>query len=286
MVPTIRVTATPNPQGRTGLTGTREQAIYHDRTDVSWRKIASGSRRSGPNCPLCRVHAPRKALTMCVEEVGARECRPCSASTSSPSRFLPPHRNASATAVGCADAADGRSKPRWNGSTMSTAPDDLRRSGSRGAGHEPPRSAWTYLALAQPGYPGLLASIADPPIGLWVRGRLPERPRVAVIGSRAASPAALKMARRLAAGLARHGVCRRERAGARLRRRRAPGGLDARRRDHRRARMRRRHQSIQPSTRRWRDAIAAHGAVVSEFPPGTPPLPHPLPAAKPHHLAD
>jgi DNA processing protein len=57
-------------------------------------------------------------------------------------------------------------------------------------------------------YPPLLACTADPPPVLWLRGdrTLLERPAVAIVGSRAASPYALQVGTRLGADLAQRGV--------------------------------------------------------------------------------
>jgi DNA processing protein len=57
-------------------------------------------------------------------------------------------------------------------------------------------------------YPPLLACTIDPPPVLWIRGShdVLARPGVAIVGSRAASPYALQVAARLAAGLAERGV--------------------------------------------------------------------------------
>ncbi len=57
-------------------------------------------------------------------------------------------------------------------------------------------------------YPALLRMIADPPAVLWVRGQLEAllRPTVAIVGSRAATPYAMEIARRLAGELAGHGL--------------------------------------------------------------------------------
>lgn len=57
-------------------------------------------------------------------------------------------------------------------------------------------------------YPALLACIPDPPPVLWIRGvpRCFEAPAVAVVGSRAASPYALQVGRRIAAELADRGI--------------------------------------------------------------------------------
>jgi DNA processing protein len=63
-------------------------------------------------------------------------------------------------------------------------------------------------ALGDPSYPPLLACIADPPPVLWTLGDagVLQRPAVAVIGSRAASPYALAVGERLAEELAGRGV--------------------------------------------------------------------------------
>lgn len=63
------------------------------------------------------------------------------------------------------------------------------------------------VAWFDPRYPPLLNCVIDPPPVLWVRGRLDvlAGPAIAVIGSRAASPYALDVARRLAAELAGRG---------------------------------------------------------------------------------
>lgn len=57
-------------------------------------------------------------------------------------------------------------------------------------------------------YPTALAAIHDPPATLWVRGHVDalRAPSVAIVGSRAASPYALEVARRLGADLARRNV--------------------------------------------------------------------------------
>jgi DNA processing protein len=59
-----------------------------------------------------------------------------------------------------------------------------------------------------PRYPALLACTDDPPPVLWARGdlALTGQPAVAVIGSRAATPYALQVGRRVAAELAERGI--------------------------------------------------------------------------------
>jgi len=62
------------------------------------------------------------------------------------------------------------------------------------------------LNLGESGYPPALASIPAPPEVLYLRGRLPPPPRVAVVGSRAADRYGLEIARALGAGLAAAGI--------------------------------------------------------------------------------
>jgi len=64
------------------------------------------------------------------------------------------------------------------------------------------------IPLGDPRYPAALAAIHDPPPILWTRGRAESLhgPMVAVVGSRAASPYALEVARKLGADLARRKV--------------------------------------------------------------------------------
>ena len=63
------------------------------------------------------------------------------------------------------------------------------------------------LLLGAPDYPGLLATIADPPPLLWALGdpRLAARPVVALVGARNASALGCRMAARLAAELGQAG---------------------------------------------------------------------------------
>ena len=64
------------------------------------------------------------------------------------------------------------------------------------------------IAWSDPDYPAPLAAIPDPPPLVWVRGAVEalQRPAVAIVGSRAATPYALEVSARLAAGLAGRGV--------------------------------------------------------------------------------
>jgi DNA processing protein len=66
----------------------------------------------------------------------------------------------------------------------------------------------SVLRLGEPAYPDSLAAIADPPLVLWVRGRVEtlRAPAVAVVGARGASTPALAVARDLAHDLAVAGL--------------------------------------------------------------------------------
>ncbi len=64
------------------------------------------------------------------------------------------------------------------------------------------------VCWGDPRYPPLLAAIHDPPVVLWVKGRLAalQRRAVAIVGSRAATPSGLEAATGLAADLAARGA--------------------------------------------------------------------------------
>ena len=64
----------------------------------------------------------------------------------------------------------------------------------------------TTLNRGEPGFPPALTSIPSPPEILYLRGRLPPPPRVAVVGSRDADRYGLEVARELGSGLAAAGV--------------------------------------------------------------------------------
>jgi DNA processing protein len=126
-------------------------------------------------------------------------------------------------------------------------------------------------------FPTSLATLTDLPPVLWYRGQLAvaESPAIAIVGSRAASAVAIETASRLAAdvaaagivvvsGLARGVDSVAHRAALRTGRTIAVlgSGLDR----------------VYPAEHQeLARAIALDGLVVSEFPPGAPPLPHHFP---------
>ncbi len=64
----------------------------------------------------------------------------------------------------------------------------------------------TTLNVGDEGYPAGLSQIHDPPARLFVQGRLPAEEMIAIVGSRRATPYGLRVAYRLAADLSQCGV--------------------------------------------------------------------------------
>ncbi len=128
------------------------------------------------------------------------------------------------------------------------------------------------LAVCEPGYPALLRAVCDPPAVLYARGSLAEAPSVAVVGSRRATPYGLAAAERLAFDLAGEGVTIISGLARGIDSAAHRGALDG---GGRTVAVLGCGADViyPPEHRRLADAIAAQGALVSEFPPGTPPLP-------------
>ena len=133
------------------------------------------------------------------------------------------------------------------------------------------------LAWSDPSFPSLLAAISDCPPVMWYRGELTslDAPTIAIVGSRAASSVAIDTAARLAADLAARGVT----VVSGLAR-----GVDSA--AHRGALTNGRTVAvlgsgvdhIYPLEHKTLAAqISETGLVLSEYPPGTAPLPHHFP---------
>ena len=135
---------------------------------------------------------------------------------------------------------------------------------------------WRWLPPADPEFPERLRSTADPPLGLFVRGRLAGAPAVAVVGSRAATPYGRQVARLLGEELARAGVV----VVSGMAR-----GVDARAHEGALAAAGSTwaiwgsgpDRLYPPEHARLAEAIADAGALLTEYPPGTPPLRHHFP---------
>jgi DNA processing protein len=139
-------------------------------------------------------------------------------------------------------------------------------------------SAITHLEPADPRYPALLASVPSPP-PLDVRGTLEpaDALAVAIVGSRQATPYGLEVAGMLAADLAARGVTivsglARGIDTAAHRAALAAGGRTLAVLGHGIARV------YPAENRRLAEAIAAHGALLSQFPATIGPLAHHFPA--------
>lgn len=139
-------------------------------------------------------------------------------------------------------------------------------------------SGTVLLPYTDPHYPTLLKQIADPPIALFLRGdrTLLASPQLAIVGSRNPSGEGRRNAEEFAAYLARCGLT--ITSGMAL-------GIDAA--SHRGA-LKSGGATLAvwgtgldkvypPTHRKLAEEIAAQGLIVTEFAPGTPPLPHNFP---------
>lgn len=145
------------------------------------------------------------------------------------------------------------------------------RARARAAMESARRAGFGVVTIGDAEYPELLAQIPDPPPAFWLAGTLPGTiAAVGIVGSRNATPHGLQVAFRLGADLARAGVSvvsglARGVDGAAHRGALRSGGptiavlgcgVDV---------------DYPPEHAALARDIARHGAVVSEFPPGTPP---------------
>jgi DNA processing protein len=140
------------------------------------------------------------------------------------------------------------------------------------------RTPLTAMTCFDPAYPRLLWEIVDPPIVLWHRGAIGclDAPAVAIVGSRRASPVGLMVARELARGVVEaglvvvSGLARGVDAAAH------EGALEAGGQTV--AVLGCGGDVVYPAEHRGLlDRVIGSGAVVTEFPPGTPPLQHHFP---------
>jgi len=138
------------------------------------------------------------------------------------------------------------------------------------------KAGWRWIIPSDSDYPNLLTQIADPPLGLFVRGRLQAAALVAIVGSRRASAYGIQVARLLGEELARAGVvvvsgmARGVDASAHEGALAAAGatwavlgtGPD---------------RIYPPEHGDLAERIGEKGALLTEFPPGTPPRRHHFP---------
>jgi DNA processing protein len=191
--------------------------------------------------------------------------------------LLPVVRRRLVEAVHLADAVDGRLATALESLRSPERPAMLRQDAAAVLDIAQ-RAGIMPLAWDAADYPSALKTIPDPPLVLWVKGTAAEwdRPAVAIVGARAASPPSREIAREIGEGLARAGVMvvsglARGCDGAAHQGALAAAGLtvavlgcgvDI---------------TYPPEHDGLARAIAATGALVSELAPGTPPLPHHFP---------
>ena len=136
--------------------------------------------------------------------------------------------------------------------------------------------SWRWLVPANEEYPRLLQATADPPWGLFVRGRLEDRVAVALVGSRKATPYGVQVARLLGEELGRAGAI----VVSGMAR-----GVDAAAHEGALASG---GQSwavwgsgpdrvYPPEHADLAEALCSQGALITEYPPGTPPRRHHFP---------
>lgn len=138
------------------------------------------------------------------------------------------------------------------------------------------RAGWRWLTPAAAEYPPLLEHTADPPLGLFVRGRLAGGPPIGIVGARRATAYGIDVGRLLAEGVAAGGAT----VVSGMAR-----GIDAAA-----------HEGAlagggttwavwgtgpdrvyPPEHGALAERIASSGALLTEYPPGTPPRKHHFP---------
>jgi len=138
------------------------------------------------------------------------------------------------------------------------------------------RAGWRWLIPSDEDFPRLLADITDPPLGLFVRGRVAVAKTVAVVGSRKPTPYGRQVARLLGEELGRAGVVVVSGMARGVDEAAHRGALDT-------AGTSwavwgtgpdrvypREHEALA-------EELAAAGALMTEYPPGTPPRRHHFP---------
>lgn len=132
------------------------------------------------------------------------------------------------------------------------------------------RAGFAWYPADEPSFPESLRALADPPLGLFLKGRFPTGPAVAIVGSRRASAYGKEVASYLGRELAQAGVwvisgMARGVDAAAHRGALEGGGLTVAVWGSGCDRV------YPPEHRDLADAIAQRGGLVTEYPPGTPP---------------
>jgi DNA processing protein len=135
---------------------------------------------------------------------------------------------------------------------------------------------WRWIAAGDPEYPPGLTVLTDPPLGIFVRGAVPAAPAAAIVGSRRATTYGREVAEHFGRELAAAGVTvvsgmARGVDAAAHRGALAAGGPTV-------AVWGAGPDRVYPSEHAsLAEEIAAAGALVTEYPPGSAPLPHHFP---------
>lgn len=144
--------------------------------------------------------------------------------------------------------------------------------------------AWTrapgnhLLVLDDRRYPQLLREIPDPPPALFARGRLEllQQEAIAIVGSRNATPRGMQDARDFARGLSHRGICVVSGLARGIDAAAHAGGLEGTGSSI--AVLGTGPERIYPSgNAALARELAARGCIITEFPPGTSPLPRNFP---------
>jgi len=137
-------------------------------------------------------------------------------------------------------------------------------------------AGWRWLIPGDEQYPALLTATSDPPLGLFVRGRLDGLPTVAIVGSRKATPYGLQVARLLGEELGKAGVVMVSGMARGVDEAAHRGALAADGSSW--AVWGTGPDRIYPAEHAGlAEELAAKGALITEYPPGTPPRRHHFP---------
>ena len=133
--------------------------------------------------------------------------------------------------------------------------------------------------IGSPGYPPLLAELPDAPLALWTRGARADLlcgPQLAIVGSRHASAAGIRTARRIAAALGQAGLTITSGLAAGIDSAAHAGAVDSS--GGTVAVLGSGIDRIYPrGNQDLAERLGQQGLIVSEYPPGMPPLAHQFP---------
>jgi DNA processing protein len=135
---------------------------------------------------------------------------------------------------------------------------------------------WRWAVPEDEDYPPMLRGLGDAPLGLFVRGRLADGPVAAIVGSRSATPYGRQVARLLGEELARSGVVVAS-GMARGVDAAAHAGAIASGGDTWAVWGTGPDRIYPPEHAALAEEIARSGAILTEYPPGTPPRRHHFP---------